>query len=496
MTSFFLDQHGCAKNQVDAEILISHLTGSGFVQTQEPSEANVIIVNTCGFIESAKKESLDAVINAKKNYPTAKILLTGCLAERYAKIFAEQLPEADGIFGNGDLAKITSVFAALEKGERPVLVPKQEGICCASRKSFLSFPGSAYVKLTEGCSNHCTFCAIPLIRGEVRSRPAKDIVSEINSLVKNGVYEINLIGQDVAAYGVGHDDNVFGTGRFPLPTIDKIGVNLGTEKASALSLLLKEISSLEGNFVLRLLYIHPDHFNRDILPVIKNDSRLLPYFDMPFQSGSTSIIHAMNRVGNANEYLRLVNDIRKIFPEAAIRTTFLTGFPGESEENAKQTCEFLKSIRSDWSGCFSYSREEDTPAYSLKNRVAKKIADERAAALVSIQEKITKEKLALRCGKDYDVLVEEIIPDEELAIARAWFQAPDVDGNIVVHYDSITQDSFVKPGSVIRVHANAVTGVDISAHCLGSVTKTNEQNSVQNIEMCSLNTNQKTNSKK
>lgn len=473
MTKFFIDQHGCAKNQVDGELIISRLSALNLNQTFNPSEADIIIINSCGFIESAKKESIDAVIAAKQNYPGAKILLTGCLAERYAGILKDSLTEADGFFGNGDLSKIGTVIPPLMKGKRPVLVPAQEGVCCGDRKMMLSYHGSAYVKITEGCSNHCTFCAIPVIRGELRSRRAEDIVNEIQQLIGEGVYEINLIGQDIAAYGTGAGDDVCGSGRFDLPRIDENGVNCGTEKASALSLLLERISAVKGDFVVRLLYIHPDHFNRDILPVMQKDKRLLPYFDIPFQTGDDELIHAMNRRGTAAGYERLVNDIRSALPDAALRTTFLTGFPGETDESAGNTKNFLKKIQSDWSGCFAYSREEDTPAYDMKKRVAQKVAKTRAAALEEIQAEITKNRLAARCGKDYDVLVEEIVKGEGegLAIGRAWFQAPDVDGSVVIRYDPENGQELdaVRPGRVVRVHADSSGELDIDSHFISDL---------------------------
>lgn len=233
--TFFIDQHGCAKNQVDGELIISRLLNLGMTQTFDPAEADLIVINSCGFIESAKKESLDAVCVAHRDYPDAKILLCGCLAERYSQQLKESLPEADGIFGNGDLSKLDEIISQLSENKRPVNVYNQEGVCCGDRKVFLGFRGSAFVKITEGCSNHCSFCAIPLIRGELRSRPASEITAEIESLVSQGIVEINLIGQDLAAYGTGENDNVFGTGRFPLPKINGDGVNCGTETPSALS---------------------------------------------------------------------------------------------------------------------------------------------------------------------------------------------------------------------------------------------------------------------
>ena len=203
MIKFFIDQHGCAKNQVDGEILVSKLIDDGFELADNASDADFIIINSCGFIESAKKESLDALYNVKASYPDKKVILAGCLAERYAQVFKQDLPEADGIFGNGNLLKISDFVNSLLKKGRNVTVEPQENVSCYNRKYFMNFKNSAYVKITEGCSNHCSFCAIPVIRGELRSRPVKDIIEEIKHLVSDGFFEINLIGQDLAAFGSG-----------------------------------------------------------------------------------------------------------------------------------------------------------------------------------------------------------------------------------------------------------------------------------------------------
>ena len=463
---FFLDQHGCAKNQVDGELIVTRLLNKGLVQTFEPNEADFIIINSCGFIESAKKESLDALYFAKKSYSKAKVVLAGCLAERYSELFKENLPEADAIFGNGDISKLDEIFESLDRNERPVEIYKQQGVCCGERKVLLGYRGTAFVKITEGCSNHCSFCAIPLIRGENRSRNSQEIIREIKNLISQGVVEINLIGQDLAAYGTGIGDNVFGDGTFPLPKMTAICGENSVSGRSALSRLLEEISKISGDFRVRLLYIHPDHFNEDIFPVMQKDKRLLPYFDIPFQSGDDSIILSMNRKGNASLYEKLIAEIRAKLPGAVIRTTFLTGFPGETDENAENTVRFLEKIRSDWSGCFPYSREEDTPAYNFKKRVSSKIAKERAQRLTEIQQIITRESLSKYTGTEIEVLIEEIVEgDEGIAIGRAWFQAPDVDGNIVVRYDrdNSEENNAVKTGKIVRVKVTSSSDVDLDS---------------------------------
>ncbi len=479
---FFLDQHGCAKNQVDGEIIITRLLKAGLELCDNADDADLIIINSCGFIESAKTESLNSLMQARSAFPDKKILLAGCLAERYADVFKSDLPEADGIFGNGDLTKIDDVVSSIFENQRPVVKPLQKGVCCGDRERLLNYKGSAFVKITEGCNNCCSFCAIPLIRGNLRSRNADEIVEEIKGLLEKGIFEINLIGQDLAAYGCGKDDDVFLDGKndfdflytdLKAPLIDRAedGEN---KNHSALYRLLEKISALEGKFWLRLLYIHPDHFNKDILDLMERDHRILPYFDIPFQSGCDQIIHAMNRKGSFSSYVNLIKTIRQKFPQSAIRTTFLTGFPAESDQNHKDSVEFLKAIQADWSGCFTYSREDDTPAAKMKNQVRAKKSLARKEELESLQEKITADRLQKRCGKDYEVLVEEIIEnnsgsDEGLALGRAWFQAPEVDGAFVIRYDRDDKDALskIQVGNIVKVHALASSQVDMDGEYLG-----------------------------
>lgn len=477
---FFLDQHGCAKNQVDGEIIVSRLLKAGYIQCQEPGDADLIIVNSCGFIESAKTESLDSLLQARSAYPNAKILLAGCLAERYAEVFEKDLAEADGIFGNGDLSKVEEVVDSLFKNQRPVVKPQQLGVCCGERQILLNYKGSAFVKITEGCNNCCSFCAIPIIRGTLRSRKANEIVEEIKSLVAQGIHEINLIGQDLAAYGAGKDDDVFGDGtndwqrmyvNLKQPLID---CQENSQKHSYLYRLLEQISAIQGKFWVRMLYIHPDHFDKDILELLKKDSRLLPYFDIPFQSGSTPVIKAMNRKGSFESYAKIISTIRNEFPESAIRTTFLTGFPGETKDDQLNSEKFLEEIQSDFSGCFTYSAEDDTPAAGFKKQVKPRVAQERKDSLEAKQDQITQKRLTERCGKDYEVLVEEIIEnhdgtDDGLAIGRAWFQAPDVDGSFVIRYDLEDKKAVeaIVPGAIVKVHAITATQVDLDGEYIG-----------------------------
>ena len=472
MIKFFIDQHGCAKNRVDGEILATYLKKADYCLTFNPEEADLIIINSCGFIKSAKEESINAVMQTKAAYPEKKIILTGCLAERYAELFSESRPECDGIMGNGDLSKIVETADSVIKNERPVLTVPQKGVCGCLRSVSFGFKGSAYVKVTEGCSNHCSFCAIPLIRGELRSRSADSIIEEIKKLVSDGVYEINLVGQDLAAYGSGKDDGKIRTNLSELSGLkvtEKSNDFFPVTGVTPLAALIKLISNIPGNFVVRLLYIHPDHLNFDFLCEMKKDSRFLHYFDIPFQSGSGEIIRLMNRKGNSESYLKMISDMRKIFPDMVLRTTFMTGFPGEKDSHYDETKAFLKSVKPDWSGCFDYSLEDDTPACSFKHKVPERTAKKRAALLEEIQSEITAEKLKNYEGKIVEVLIEEVIPNEEeyLAIGRAWFQAPEVDGAVVVRYEEEEKNA-VYEGAVVKVKILSVSGVDLDGIMLYS----------------------------
>ena len=474
---FFIDLHGCAKNQVDAELIIGIMSRLGWENTLDPNEAELIIVNSCGFINSAKEESLNSVLQARLEYPKAKILLAGCLAERYAETLKKDLPEADAIFGNGNLSLLPQIVNTLfskepenKKLTRNILVPPQIGVCGGERPQILNFPRSAYIKITEGCDNFCSFCAIPIIRGRLRSRPIKEICDEIETFLERGFYEFNLIGQDLAAYQTGKDDT-----KEPKES-----------SKSGLASLLEAISKIKGPFKIRLLYIHPDHFPLDILDIITQDKRFLPYFDIPFQSGSETIIKAMNRKGSAEKYLELVQTIREAFRKSAspygepqIRTTFLVGFPGETEEDFKKTAEFLKDLQPLWSGGFTYSREENTASYSFKKPVPKRTAEKRLEEIRLIQKEITEKKLESFIGIETEVFIEELIPTEEddkpeddktfLALGRAWFQAPDVDGAVILNFTYEKKDSEGKdiaPGSIVKAKIIARNGFDLEAGVL------------------------------
>jgi ribosomal protein S12 methylthiotransferase len=433
MKTFFIDNHGCAKNQVDAEEMAARLGREGWTEATLAEAAELIIVNSCGFIEDAKKESLDAVLAIRASYPDKRILLAGCLAQRYADALGAELAEADGVFGNGDLSLVGQAALAALEGRRQAISPAIRPYAPERRERLRGFPGMAYLKIAEGCSNRCSFCAIPLIRGGISSRDPADVASEFESLARSGVYELCIIGQDLGSYG-----------------IDRAGVSLLPE-------LLARISAIPGEFRARMLYIHPDRFPMAILDACAKDPRIVPYFDLPFQHAAPAVLKAMNRQGDAESYLRLLSDIRGRLPDAVIRSTFLVGFPGESDEDFALLRKFQDEARLDWLGAFAYSREEDTPAYALKGRVPKKLALARKTAVEDAQRPITEAALSRWVGRTLRVLVEERIEGEDLAIARGPMNAPEVDGAIVVVGGNL------RAGQLADVVVSAVRGVDLEA---------------------------------
>jgi ribosomal protein S12 methylthiotransferase len=425
---YYLDLFGCAKNQVDAENMMAYLNSAGWSAASDAADADLVIVNSCGCIESAKQESINAVLGWRKLYPGKKILLAGCLAQRYAKELTEALPEADGFFGTGDITKI--VDAAIKCAVGSGVSGNSSHLLSTCSRPLLSLPGSAYVKISEGCNNRCSFCAIPLIRGPLNCRTVTDITDECKGLLARGVKELCIIGQDIGSYRSGD---------------------------AGLPELLAAIAGIPRDFWVRLLYMHPDHFLPAVLDIMEKDSRFLPYFDIPFQHGSQKILSAMNRSGDAEAYIALAETVRKRLPAAVIRTTFLVGFPGETEEDFALLTDFQEKLRPDWAGSFAYSREEDTPAYTMKPQVSKKTAARRKREIEERQVRITEKSMDRFVGQNLDVLLEERF--EDIWLGRLYCHAPEVDGAAVI--TGITPETRPKAGDVLPCRVIARRGIDL-----------------------------------
>jgi len=434
---YYVDPFGCVKNQVDAENMMARLDCDGWISSRDAEDADLIIVNSCGFIESAKQESINAVLEWRKSYPDKKILLAGCLAQRYKTELAESLPEADGFFGTDDISKITDAVNAFNLREDNSDETGEPHTCITptGARPLLSLPGSAYVKISEGCNHTCSFCAIPLIRGSMRCRTAEDILDECRRLLARGIRELCIVGQDICSYRCGG----FG-----------------------LVELLYAIGEIPGDFWVRLLYLYPDNFPMRILDLMENDRRFLPYFDIPLQHGSAGVLSAMNRYGTSESYLAMIGTIRSRLPAAVIRTTFLVGFPGETEDDFAALVDFQKKLRPDWLGCFAYSREEGTASYGMKGRVSKKTAGERKREIEQRQVAITERNMERFVGQTLDVLLEEKLPGEDgrddFWLGRLYCHAPEVDGAAVVVGETGAE---AKAGAVLQCRVVARRGFDL-----------------------------------
>ncbi len=416
---------GCPKNQVDAEIMLKKLVDEGYILVQEADKADVVIVNTCGFIEDAKRESIDAIlemVDFKEDGLLKKILVTGCLAQRYAdEIFAE-IPEVDGVIGIGANDDIVEACNALfENDEQYSSFPEKEKLPLEGGRILTTPEYTAYLKIAEGCSNCCTYCAIPSIRGAFRSRKMEDILEEANMLCEKGVKEIILVAQDTTKYG----EDLYGELRLPQ--------------------LLNELNKIEKLHWVRLLYCYPDRITDELIDAIAENDKVCNYIDIPMQHADAKILKAMNRRGSKEELLALVEKLRAKIPDIIIRTTFITGFPGETDEEFTTLSEFVNEAKLDRVGCFAYSREEGTVAYDLPDQVDPEVAAQRAEVIMNQQYRIVDEKLEALMGKTVDVLVEGYDQYTDSYYGRTYMDAPDIDNNVVFTSGYSIEDGEIVP---------------------------------------------------
>lgn len=402
---------GCPKNQVDAEIMLKKLVDAGYILVQEADKADLVIVNTCGFIEDAKKESIDAILEMadyKEDGLLSKILVTGCLAQRYAEEIFAELPEVDGVIGIGANEDIVAVCDALfESDEQYSSFPEKEKLPLDGGRILTTPEYTAYLKIAEGCSNCCTYCAIPSIRGGFRSRKMEDILEEANMLCEKGVKEIILVAQDTTKYG----EDLYGELKLPE--------------------LLSELNKIDKLQWIRLLYCYPDRITDELISAIADNEKVCNYIDIPMQHADGKILQAMNRRGNKESLLSLVEKLREKVPGIVIRSTFITGFPGETDKEFTTLSEFVMEAKLDRVGCFAYSREEGTVAYDLPDQVDSELAAERAEIIMEQQYRIAEAKLDECIGKVFDVLVEGYDPYTDSYYGRTYMDAPDIDNTIV-----------------------------------------------------------------
>ena len=401
---------GCAKNQVDGEVLMASLKNAGFLTVDDAALADIAIVNTCGFIESAKRESIEEILELaalKKEGKIKKLVITGCLSERYQKEMHQELPEADAVLGigaNGDIAPLLTKM--MEENTYVESFPDKARMPLCGDRELTTPSYFAYVKIAEGCDNRCSYCAIPLIRGGYRSRTMESIEEECKSLVANGAKELVLIAQDTSRYGI----DLYGE--------------------YSLAKLMRRLCRIDGLRWLRVLYCYPDSITDELLDTMAQEEKIVPYIDLPLQHASGPILKAMNRRGDRQSLTALMNKIRERVPGVVLRTTLITGFPGETEEDFTELAEFVKDVKFQRLGCFAYSQEEGTPAAELPGQLDEEVKAHRAELIMDRQMEIMERQGMELIGKTLEVLVEGYDRYAECWFGRSWRDAPDVDGKI------------------------------------------------------------------
>ena len=410
MSKFYIHTLGCPKNQVDSENLARHLCSKGLVSVKNPEAADVILVNTCGFIREAKEESIEEILTLlQQKRSEQRLVVFGCLAQRYRKELEKELPEVDAIFG---VESTEDILRLIENGQ---------GVETDNEIDLLTEPETshAYIKIAEGCDRECSFCVIPSIRGGFRSVPPDEIIKRAETLISLGVKELILVAQDITSYGK-----------------DLEGYDIKK--------LIRDLASLEGDFWLRLLYLYPTRVDKEILETIAENEKICNYLDIPLQHSEERILRLMGRGGSQSFYKGLIEMAREIIPDIVLRTTFIVGFPSESEQEFEALLDFISSVEFDRLGAFVYSREEDTEAYSLNGQLPERTKEERYHRLMTLQADISLRKNKAMIGKELKVLVDEV--SEDVAVGRYYGQTPEIDGVVIIEKagKELTKGEFIK----------------------------------------------------
>lgn len=435
MLKIALESLGCSKNLMDAEIMTGILKEKGYEFVEEFAEADIIIVNTCGFIRDAKQESIDTIVELSqlKEFGKLKYLIvTGCLAQRYADELLEEIPEIDAIVGTGNFMNISEIIDRLESEKNVTEIGNIEFAFDETLPRYVSTPEHmAYLKIGEGCSNHCTYCIIPKLRGKYRSRKIEDIVEEAKTLAAEGVKELVVIAQDTTRYG----EDLYGEAK--------------------LAELLEELAGIEGIKWIRIMYSYPESITEKLIDVIAAHDNICSYFDMPIQHASNRVLKRMNRRTSKEDIRNKVEMIRSKIPDAVIRTTVIVGFPGETEEDLEELIEFMKEIKFDRLGAFAYSREEDTPADRMDGHMDEEIKEERRDRVMMVQQAISEEINQKREEKVFEVLIEEEA-EEGVYVGRTQGDAEEIDSVVYVN-----SDEELEIGSFVNVYITEAMEYDL-----------------------------------
>ena len=424
---------GCPKNQVDGEALLAKLKKAGYEIVNNIEDSDVMIVNTCGFIEQAKKEAIDTILEVAE-YKNAglisAIVVTGCLAERYQDEIIKEMPEVDAVLGIGANSDIVK---ACDKALCGIVTTSFPNKCYLSinDERIISTPSHwAYLKIAEGCDNRCSYCAIPGIRGGFRSRTVESCVDEAKALAESGVKELILIAQDTTKYG----QDLYGK--------------------YSLDILLKELVKIDGIEWIRLFYCYPQRITDSLINVIANEEKVCSYIDIPLQHSDKTVLKKMNRVGDGEDYRALISKMRKAIPGLALRTTFMVGFPGETDEQFENLCKFTEDVKFDKMGCFTFSPEEDTPAYDMQNQIDDDVKVRRQEVLMNKQYSITEELNKQRIGRIYKVIIDTF--DGENYVGRSYMDSPEIDSGII-----FTCDNNLNIGDFVNVEITDYNGYDL-----------------------------------
>lgn len=426
---------GCPKNRVDTEIMLGKVLEAGYELTAEETEADIVIINTCAFIESAKKESIDNILDIawlKQNRNLKAIIVTGCLSERYREQIFEELPEVDAVLGVGSFDKIVEAIENVDLGKKYSAFDDNNSAVHSGERILTTPNYSAYLKVAEGCNNNCTYCAIPLIRGKFRSRYIEDILDEAKALERSGVKEINLIAQDTTRYG----EDIYG--KFML-----------TE-------LIQRLTKETSIPWIRILYCYPNKITDELIAEIRDNPRVVKYIDLPIQHISNNILKKMNRHGDKNLIYSVINKLRKEVPGIAIRSTAIVGFPGETEEDFSELCEFVKEVKFERFGAFTYSREEDTAAFDMPDQIDEQTKQDRYDLLMTLQLDISNTFNKSKIGSEIEVLCEGFDVVAETYFGRSYADAPDIDTKV---YFSAKRR--VKEGEFVKVKINDALDYDL-----------------------------------
>ena len=433
---------GCSKNQVDAEILLALMVNNGYEICADAQQCDVVIINTCGFIEDAKRESIETIFEFAqlKNQGQVKVLVvTGCLAERYREQLVSEIPEADVVLGIGSNTQIAQAVQKALDGQRVSAFGDKAALPLNGDRVLSTANYSAYLKIAEGCDNRCSFCAIPLIRGGFRSRRMEDILEEARGLAASGVKELNLVAQDTTRYG----QDLYGE-----YSLDK---------------LLTELCKIDGFHWIRVLYGYPDRVTDSLLEVMANEPKVVKYIDLPLQHASGRVLKEMNRNGNFDSLCALMQRIRSKVPGVVLRTTLIAGFPGETEEDFEQLCEFVRAVRFERLGCFAYSQEEDTPAGEREDQVDPQVRLHRADLVMEEQMDIAFQMGKELVGKKLEVLVEGYDDEQQMYYGRSYMDAPDID----TRTSFVTEQEEVQVGDFVWVEVLDSVGYDLIGRQIG-----------------------------